>query len=267
MPDGRGASPRTSRPPPSLDTRCALFLDIDGTLLEIAATPAQVRVDPELLRLLPALERTLGGAIALITGRAIDDVDRLFPGLGLPVAGQHGCERRAADGTRHRHAPAPAGVDRLRGRIRALAARHAGLRLEDKDITFALHYRQAPRLAGYVHRAARAMLDEALAAGAALQLIAGKRVVEFVPDGRDKGTAILEYLGEPPFAGRRAVFIGDDRTDELGFAAVRRRRGWAVKVGGGTTHAQFRLPDVASVRAWLASMPTPSALLRNPLHG
>jgi trehalose 6-phosphate phosphatase len=149
--------------------------------------------------------------------------------------------------------------------MRALAARHPGLRLEDKGVTLALHYRQAPRLAGYVHRAARAMLDEALAGGAALQCFAGKRVVEIAPDGRDKGTAIIEYLAEPPFAGRRPVFIGDDRTDEFGFAAVRRCRGWAVKVGGGATHAQFRLPDVASVRAWLAALPASSNTIRSPL--
>jgi trehalose 6-phosphate phosphatase len=266
MPDGRGPSPRAVRPPPSLDARCALFLDIDGTLLEFAATPERVRIDRELVRLLPALERTLGGAIALITGRAIADVDRLFPRLRMPVAGQHGCERRAADGTRHRHAPTSAGVEVLRARMSALAARHPGLRLEDKGATLALHYRRVPRLAGYVHRTARGMLAEALAGGAALQLLSGKRIVEITPDGRDKGTAILEYLDEPPFAGRRPVFIGDDRTDELGFAAVRRRRGWAVKVGGGPTHAQYRLPDVAAVRRWLASSATIAAS-RRPRYG
>jgi trehalose 6-phosphate phosphatase len=154
----------------------------------------------------------------------------------------------------------------MRAGMRALASRHPGLRLEDKGVTLALHYRRAPRLAGYVHRAVRALLADAIRQGAALQLITGKLVVEVMPDGRDKGTAILEYLEEPPFAGRRPVFIGDDRTDEYGFVAVRRHRGWAVKVGSGPTRAQYRLPDVAAVRRWLASLPTSIGLegrLRN----
>jgi len=240
--------------PQSLTADCALFLDIDGTLLDLAATPDRVRVDADIAALLPALAATLGGAIALITGRAIADVDRLFPGLCMPVAGQHGCERRAADRTLHHHAPAPAGIERLRAEIGELVARHPGLLLEDKGSTLALHYRRAPHLAGHVHRTVRAHLASAIAEGATLRLQTGKGIVEVRPDGRDKGTAVLEYMAEPPFAGRMPIFVGDDRTDEYGFAAALRTGGWGVKVGPGRTNAHFRLPDVAAVRGWLGAL-------------
>ena len=191
--------------PPPLSQDCALFLDLDGTLLDLASTPERVRVGPDIAALLPALAGALDGAIALITGRAIVDVDRLFPAMTLPVAGQHGCERRAADGTRHVHAPANTGIESLRDGMDRLAARYPGLLLEDKGSTLAVHYRRAPRLAGYVHRAVRARLKMAIAAGATLQLQTGKGVVEIKPDGRDKGTAILDFMAEPPFAGRTPV--------------------------------------------------------------
>lgn len=246
----RRASARGTLPP--LTARCALFLDIDGTLLDLAATPDAVRVDANVAALLPALAASLGGAVALITGRAIADVDRLFRGVTLPIAGQHGCERRAADGTVHVHTPEPDGIEQLRAAIGKLASQHEGLLLEDKGSTLALHYRRAPQLAGHLHRAVRAQLATAIAAGASLQLQSGKRIVEIRPGGRDKGTAISEYMLESPFAGRTPVFVGDDRTDEYGFEAVARAGGWGVKVGRGPTLAAYRLPDVAAVRRWLA---------------
>jgi trehalose 6-phosphate phosphatase len=252
----RRASSR--RAPPPLAADCALFLDIDGTLLELAATPDRVHVDAHVVALLPALAARLDGALALITGRAIDDADRLFRGLRLPIAGQHGCERRAADGTLHVHAPAPVGLEQVRADFRRLARSHAGLLLEDKGSTLALHYRQAPRLAGHVHRAARARLATAIAEGAALRLQTGKGLVEIKPDGRDKGTAIAEYMAEPPFAGRVPVFVGDDRTDEYGFDAVASMGGWGVKVGRGPTRAAYNLPSVATVRRWLVSLLPPA---------
>jgi trehalose 6-phosphate phosphatase len=243
------------RSPPPLTANCALFLDIDGTLLDIAPTPGHVKVDTDLAALLPALARKLNGAVALITGRAIADVDRLFPGVHLPVAGQHGCERRAADGTRHRHVPTSAAIEGLRTDLRRIAGHHPALLLEDKGLTLALHYRRAPHLGAYVHQAVRALLGIAATRDAALQMQPGKGVVEIKPDGRDKGTAVLEYMAERPFAGRTPVFVGDDRTDEFGFAAIERARGWAIKVGPGRTCAPFRLRDVAAVRRWLAALP------------
>lgn len=233
---------------------CALFLDIDGTLLDLASAPDRVHVDEGIARLLPLLARRLGGAIALVTGRALADADRLFDGLSLPIAGQHGMERRGADGSLHRHRPSLAGFERLRRDLARFAARHDGLQLEDKGVTLALHYRQAPRLAPHVHRTLRAHLATALACEAGWKLQPGKGLLEVKPDGRDKGTAILEFLREPPFAQRLPVFVGDDRTDEYGFAAVASRGGWSVKVGRGSTSAHYRLPDVAAVRRWLSAL-------------
>ena len=252
LPALRKARRATARgAPPPLTSACALFLDIDGTLLDLAATPDAVRVDADVVALLPSLAAYLGGATALITGRAIADADGLFRGVTLPIAGQHGCERRAADGTLHVHTPAPGGIEQLRAAIGELANQYEGLLLEDKGSTLALHYRRAPQLAGHLHRAVRAHLATAIAAGASLQLQAGKGIVEIRPDGRDKGTAIAEYMTEPPFAGRVPVFVGDDCTDEYGFEAVARAGGWGVKVGRGSTLAAYRLPDVAAVRRWL----------------
>ena len=238
--------------PPPLTRDCAVFLDLDGTVLDLAATPDRVRVDSDVAALLPALAAHRDGAFALITGRAIADVDRLFPELALPIAGQHGCERRGADGVVH-GLSVVGNLAELRVALGRLVARHDGLLLEDKGATLAIHYRLAPRLAGYVHRTVRAEVALAAAAGANWCLQRGKRLVEVKPDGRDKGTAILEFMAEAPFRGRRPVFAGDDLTDEFGFAAVERLGGWAVKVGPGATRAHYRLPDVNAVREWLAA--------------
>jgi trehalose 6-phosphate phosphatase len=235
--------------PPPLGARCALFLDIDGTLLELAATPSAVTVDAHIRSLLPALHDALGGACALVTGRSITDVDRLFPEHSLAIAGQHGAERRDGQGTLHLHAPARETLDRLRKLFAEFAARHPGLLLEDKGSTLAVHYRQVPQLADEVHRAVRDAL--AVTRDRALQLQPGKLLVEIRPDGRDKGTAVRDFMGEAPFAGRTPVFVGDDVGDEHGFNIVQRLGGHGIKVGEGRTRARHRLRDVASVRAWL----------------
>ena len=242
-------APARPTPPPPLDRRNALFLDIDGTLLELAPTPAAVRVDAEVSRLLPALHRALDGAFALVTGRALSDLDDLFPGLALPAAGQHGCERRDARGTLHVHAPERGTLARLHTLFAEFASRHAGLMLEDKGATLALHYRAAPHLAPEVRKTMQdALADEP---HAALCLQPGNMLIEIRPEARDKGTAIRDFMGESPFSARRPVFVGDDHGDEHGFAVVQRLGGYGVKVGAGPTMAQHRLPEVAAVRQWL----------------
>ncbi len=247
--------PVRPHPPPLVPAAAALFLDIDGTLLDLAATPDGVRVDVDVAALLPALGLALDGALALITGRTLADADRLFPGLGIPVAGQHGLVRRAADGSVHAHPPPPE-LDRLRADLGRFAARHGGLLLEDKGTTLAVHYRLAPKLASHVHRIVRAHV--AGAGEGSWRLQPGKAMVEIGPSGRDKGTAIQEYMSERPFRNRMPVFVGDDHSDEHGFAAIREMGGWGVKVGSGPTLAQYRLRDVAAVRRWLAAALTPS---------
>jgi len=251
-PGARALRPPPPPPPPPLPG-WAYFFDIDGTLADIADAPAGARVDPEFRRVLAALAQRAGGAVALITGRTIADTDRLFPGLRLPVAGQHGAERRDAAGRVRRHAGAArtaAALDEARRQLGLAAARHPGLLLEDKGLSLALHYRRAPRLAGYAHRLVRAA---ARRLGGRYTVRPGKRVVELAPDGRDKGAAVLEFLAEPPFRGRTPVFVGDDASDEYGFTVVNRLHGHSVKVGPGRSAARWRLADVAAVRAWLAS--------------
>lgn len=241
---------RGRRPPPALSPHCALFLDIDGTLLELAERPDAVRADGAVSALLPALSRALGGALALVTGRGISDVDRLFPGLGMPVAGQHGAERRDATGKVHLHAPSPATLARLRELFTAFANARPGLLLEDKGHSLAIHFRQAPELGALVRRTVEEGVAATGTTGYALQ--PGKCLVELRPEGRDKGAAIHDFMDERPFRGRFPVFVGDDRGDEHGFAMVDALGGWSVKVGPGSTRARFRHEDVAAVRQWLA---------------
>lgn len=244
------------RVPPPLNERCAVFLDIDGTLLEIASAPDKVRVGPDLVPMLLTLRRRLGGAVALITGRSISDVDRLFPGMRMPIAGQHGCERRDAHGTMHLHARETATLQRLRTLFTEFARTHDGLMLEDKGSSLALHYRRAPQLAEHVHRTMRETVEST--GTTAYRLQPGKQLLEVRPDGRDKGTAIGDFMNEAPFRGRQPVFIGDDRGDEHGFAVVERMRGWTIKVGPEPSRAEFRLADVTAVIDWLAAFAQPA---------
>lgn len=226
----------------------ALFLDVDGTLLDIADTPDAVTIEHATVDLLARAYAATGGALALITGRSIADADRLFAPLALPVAGQHGVERRDAAGAVHRHAHTAPEIAGVRAELDAFAAAHPGVLIEDKGLTLAIHYRLAPRAA-----AAVAALAERLVArpGGALAIQRGKMVVELRPAGKDKGTAIAEFMHEAPFRGRTPVFLGDDLTDEYGFSIVNGLGGLTVKVGDGSTEARTRLADVDAVRAWL----------------
>ena len=223
----------------------AFLLDVDGTLLEHVAEPGAVRVGPALRALLQRLLVATGGAVALISGRSIADIDELFAPLRLPVAGQHGTERRSADGTLHRHAPPVEHLAGAAAELVRLTAARAGLVFENKGMTLALHYRMAPALR---ELAGREMRRIAAALGDEFELQAGKFVYEIKPSGKDKGVAIAEFMAEPPFAGRIPVFIGDDLTDEHGFDLVNRLGGHSVKVGGGDTVARWRVADSAAVR-------------------
>ena len=245
------------RRPPPLAATDALFLDIDGTLLELAATPDRVTVDPALPTALVATARLLGGALALVTGRSIRDVDVLFPGLALPIAGQHGCERRSGDGAMNLHASDAQTLDRLRNLFTGFASRHPGILVEHKGATLALHYRAVPELASHVHQTIRDAMEDV---EGSWTVEGGKRLVEIRPGGRNKGRAIADFIGERPFAGRRPVFVGDDRGDEHGFRVVEKAGGIAVKVGPGATCARHRLPDVDAVREWIAALQPKSSL-------
>ena len=233
---------------PPFAANWAFFLDLDGTLLEIAETPDAVGIGPDEKRLVEKLVAGAGGAVAVISGRALVRIDQILAPLVLPAAGQHGAERRDAKGVRHRHR-FPANVLRpVAVGIRSFAARHQGLVFEDKGASVALHYRKAPQLA----RAAQAAVREAAGPlGTQVEVQDGKMVVELKPAGCDKGKAIAQFMQEAPFAGRQPVFIGDDVTDEYGFRVVNAMGGHSIKVGEGPSVARWRLENPASTRAWL----------------
>jgi trehalose 6-phosphate phosphatase len=237
--------------PPELDRFSALFLDVDGTLLEIAGSPDLVRAPPKLPALLRDLGAQRGGALALISGRTLAELDRLFQPWCGAAAGVHGLERRRVDGTFAHHTDVAAAValDQIRPRLTAFVCARSGLLLEDKHSALALHYRAAPERAAEV-RALAEMLSRQ--AGSALRLIVGKMVVEFQPRDANKGAAIAAFLSESPFLGRRPIFLGDDATDEDGFGEIIRRGGVAIRVGEpAKTQASYALPSVAAVLAWL----------------
>jgi trehalose 6-phosphate phosphatase len=233
---------------PTPEPGWAYFLDLDGTLVELAESPAVVEVDAGLPRLVEVLRRSSGGALAIISGRALDDLDRLFPNRQYAAAGQHGFERRDVRGRCLAVPPTGRGFEAARRRLTRLASLHRGLEFEDKGSSFALHYRRAPGLAAFAHQSARAVQHRL---GARYAVQPGKRVIEIKPAGRNKGSAIAAFMREAPFAGRTPLFIGDDRTDEHGFAVVNRLNGHSVKVGPGSTAAHWRLPNVEAVIGWL----------------
>lgn len=246
-----------SLPPlPQPGDRWAFFLDVDGTLVAIAETPEAVRVEPALPPLLQRLAGANDGALALVSGRSLASIDALFAPLRLPAAGLHGWERRRGDGTLAPASEPTAILAPLRPVLLAFAATRPGLLVEDKGGSLALHYRLAPHYAAIVCQRAR----EIAAAEPQLRLIEGRKVVEFVPCGSDKGAAIADFLAEPPFAGRVPVYAGDDTTDEDGFAAVNRLGGLSIKVanpearGGRGTHARHRLPSISALHAWLGAL-------------
>lgn len=226
----------------------ALFLDVDGTLLEIRDHPADVSADGELVDLLKQCLERLDGAMALISGRSVSEIDRIFASADFPVAGAHGSELRRHDG-KVISADSQALPEPAVARLEALVARHDGLLLEHKEGGVSLHYRRAPALEQECRRA----VEEVLAGlGDSFRLIAGKMVFEIAPAAHDKGAAIRAFLEQPPFAGRVPVFLGDDVTDEDGFRAVNELGGLSIRVGDiDQSEAQYCLAGIAAVRPWL----------------
>lgn len=225
----------------------ALFLDVDGCLLEFADAPDRVIVPLGLRECLHALHERLDGALALVSGRSLEALDDMFWPLRLPAAGLHGLERRSRNG----HAPPPAANPQLRrlcADAETLALGHHGAMVENKRAGFALHWRAAPAAAS----AMRAFAEDALVHLPGYRLQHGDQVVELLPAGGDKGAAIEAFLEEAPFAGRHPVFAGDDLTDESGFRVVNARAGTSVLVGTrADSLATCGLRDPADVRAWL----------------
>jgi len=216
---------------------CALFLDFDGTLVDLAPEPDAVIVPAGLIDTLRAVHEYLGGALALISGRPIDQIDHYLRPLVLPAAGVHGAERRSASGELTWLTTHP--LETVETAALGLAAVHPRLRVEVKRGSIALHYRQAPELEALCHDTMRAAVDNS----PGLTLMRGKMVFEAKPGGASKGAAIEAFMQEEPFAGRRPLFVGDDFTDEVGFATAQQLQGLGVKVGEGETVAWQRLPS------------------------
>ena len=228
--------------------RAAWFLDFDGTLVDLDETPDQVRVEAEVLDMVRELDLAAGGAVALISGRRIEEIDRHFVPLRLSVAGQHGAERRSASGRLHRYPTNGRGIGRMHDILREWVERRPGLLLENKGSTLAVHFRRAPELAGQLG----AFMQELVARTRGRYCLqGGKKVFEIRPSGTDKGSAVLAFMREQPFKGRMPVFVGDDISDESAFAAVLSLGGAAVKVGNGDSIAPWRLQSVAEVHAWI----------------
>jgi trehalose 6-phosphate phosphatase len=232
-------------PPPALDW--CLFLDVDGTLLELTDTPSQTEADAEVKSLLREVAERLGGAVALVSGRRIDTLDALFAPLKLPAAGLHGVERRKADGTVQGASFVDSQLDGARAALKVVVDSHPGTLLEDKDRTLAVHFRMAPQ---YEQIAREAIIDIAKSLGSNYHIQGGKMLFEIKPRGFSKATAIQAFMKESPFNGRRPVFAGDDLTDQDGFAMVETYGGLSVGVGD-RVQGQYHLPDVAAVRTWL----------------
>ena len=226
----------------------ALFLDVDGTLLELAEHPDKVVVPEGLVSRLVRLKNTLGGALALISGRSLASLESLLGKTGLDAAGCHGAELRIA-GTVKTFAGADTLVPRVAERLARRADAIPLAMVEVKTHSVAFHYRPPALDPGQ----ARQFAEQALAGDAArFRLLAGKNVVEILPSDPGKGRAIACFLDRPPYAGRIPVFIGDDVTDEEGFREINRRDGLSIRVGAdGETAARYRATDVAAATAWL----------------
>jgi trehalose 6-phosphate phosphatase len=235
-------------PPPSLSW--CLFLDVDGTLIELTDTPSETRADVELRTLLRDVAERLGGAVALISGRKIQTLDELFVPLRLPAAGLHGVERRKADGAMQGAILIDAQLNGARASIKALVEAHPGTLMEDKDRTIAVHFRMAP---GFGEVLRQSLIDIAKPLGSNYHIQSGKMFYEIKPRGFSKATAIEAFMREAPFNGRRPVFIGDDLTDRDGFGVVEASGGISIAVGD-QVQGQFQLADVVAVRAWLRAI-------------
>lgn len=237
-----------AEPPTTLLRNVSLFLDFDGTLVELASRPDGVEVGEGLLDLLLKLQEKLEGRVALLSGRAVENVGRLLQPLQLAMSGSHGLER-ALPGCEPTAPPRPTGLDQIVAALRKLEDDHPGVQIEEKPAGVAVHYRRAPD-------AADVCLEEAergaLAIGMTIQH--GKMVVELKPAGADKGTALRSFMAERPFVGTHPIFIGDDLTDEHGFVAAREFGGAGILVGPErATAARYRLEDVRAVRSWLVA--------------
>ncbi len=228
----------------------AVLLDFDGTLVAIADQPGGVVLKEHTVETLARLESVLGGAVAIISGRPIEEIDRIFAPRRLAVAGIHGLERRDAGGRRHDAAYDRAALDAMAETLEAATGDEPGLLLERKPGSVALHYRHRPELAEFC----RDRATEAADAHPGARVLAGKMVVEVKLGGRTKADAVEAFMAEAPFAGRRPLYAGDDVTDEDAFRAVAGLGGISIKIGCDETGARYRVAETGAFLDWLDTL-------------
>ncbi len=229
----------------------AVFLDVDGTLLEIAPAPNQVVVPVGLGSRLAALEQQLDGALALISGRSVGDIDRLFAPHRFSIGGVHGAELRIGGTVRHLEVD-PTRLDPVRQAFHDFTVTHPGTLWEDKRFAVTIHHRQRPEVGAEARTLASALAREI---GEDLQVIDGKMVVEIRFGAATKGTAVKTFVDHPPFAARTPVYLGDDRTDEDAFTWVNDHGGISIVVGAARpSHAAHRLEGVPEAHGWIEGL-------------
>jgi trehalose 6-phosphate phosphatase len=233
---------------PPIPERPALFIDVDGTLIPLAERPDDAHPDAALLQELGALHRALEGAVALLSGRTLANLDQWFGALQLPSAGTHGLERRRSDGVTATAPVDPKLLDHARHSIARLVRRDPRLHVEDKGIVIAVHYRAAPEQHDLVMTVLHDLASEL---GGGFHLQPGHSVIELKPRRFDKGTALADFMAEPAFRGRVPVAIGDDLTDLDAFRAAERLGGFGVVVGDRVA-GRWNFPRPRALRDWLA---------------
>jgi trehalose 6-phosphate phosphatase len=255
-----GASPEKTSPnaisaPSDFARRleeCAILLDIDGTLLDLAPTPREVWVPPGLARTLNGLIEKTAGALALVSGRSLNDIDLIFAPEQFPAVGGHGAEMRISVDSESVATHAPPMDKELKRRLAAIARLSPGILLEDKGYSLALHYRLAPHAEKAIYEAIA--LIRADLPDAPIELMPGKCVYEIKHSGFNKATGVLELMAHEPFRGRRPIFIGDDVTDESVFALMPDLGGLAFSVGRRATGVADHFDEPRDVRQWLARL-------------
>jgi trehalose 6-phosphate phosphatase len=234
---------------PPLD-QCAILLDIDGTLLDLAPTPSAVWVPPDLEPVLSGLKQRTSGALALVSGRSLADIDRIFASTRFAAVGGHGAEMRISAEIDVVAVQAPPMNGDLKARLAAIAQLDPRILLEDKGYSLALHYRQVPHVERAIYEAVSVIRADL--PSVAFEVLPGKSVCEIKPAGITKASGVRELLSHQPFCGRRPMFIGDDVTDETVFAIMPDLRGVAYSVGRHATGVNGVFAAPQDVRHWLA---------------
>jgi trehalose 6-phosphate phosphatase len=247
--------PGVETPPLLPDLRqWAILLDVDGTIVDFAPTPLDIRVPPSLREALRRLNDKSAGALALVSGRTLRDLDQIFAPLRLAAIGGHGAEMRPAPEAPIRHEPVHRIDLAIKRALVAAAQQDPGIVMEDKGYSLTLHYRQVPERGGFLRAAVAAICDEMNAQD--LELLEGACVIEIKHKGYSKGSAVRRLMELAPFAGRRPIFVGDDTTDQSAFAVMSHFGGLAISVRSRAAGVDFHFDTPAQVRGWLDRMAT-----------